>query len=747
VHAPTANATNKDVVARCGRRRKVPKSWLMPRLFTLFLAALACVTALPPRATFAQPGQVTIRGFRFDPVDLQGATAEELVRFGIEEGLQARAPNRNDVPHWRLLQFSRPIDRETRRDLVARGLELQRYMAGVYLERVTLDTVEELRSNGVLGASVLYHPSFKLSPEIRGARLLEPRTFETAQRRAVRGSLLSATAFPATDLDATAREIRRVGGLDVIVEDNSPVRLPGRLVFRLDGAGNERVRALVNVARIEEIESIEEVGEFIRDNAEAAGVNQSGDGTQRTIWNRGLTGQGQVIGIFDYGVADTNHCFFNDPVDNTPGMNHRKLLEVRDQSGISDDDDTGYEHATIVASIAAGDDFNVISTHGAERGGAWAAKLVLVNVYDFMIATPLTSLAVEVGAVAQEANVSSFSWHYQGVGKEGYSAFAVQFDSLARTHEDHLLVAAAGRTDAVWGPPAIAKNSITVSAASFDAMLIAQGYQNNPYMGRRKPDLAAVGCGMRTARGNTCDVTAALTCATSYATPQAAAIAALARQYYVDGLYDGVSRRPTGSLVKATLINSAQDVTLAPGFPSEREGWGVVRLDRTLAFTDSDHVLWIEDVSSTDTRAFQTGEMRDHTFSVPASSQPLKVTLVWTDAPGTAGDGTLKNDLDLEVISPPATNGAMTSYFGNNFNLSIGTSIPGPADTDADNNVEQVIVNAPPIGKWTLRVKAQNIAQIEPGAQGQGYALVATAAKPMATNVPTPNPPNLSDPR
>ena len=77
--------------------------WLMPRLFALFLVAAACTTALPPHATLAQPSQVTIRGFRFDPADVQDASAEYLRNLGIEDGLQARAPARNDGPHWRLL--------------------------------------------------------------------------------------------------------------------------------------------------------------------------------------------------------------------------------------------------------------------------------------------------------------------------------------------------------------------------------------------------------------------------------------------------------------------------------------------------------------------------------------------------------------------------------------------------------------------------------------------------------------------
>jgi subtilase family protein len=591
---------------------RVLERWLMPRWFALFLVAAACTTALPPHATLAQPSQVTIRGFRFDPADVQDASAEYLRDLGIEDGLQARAPARNDGPHWRLLQFSRPIDRETRRDLLARGLELQRYFAGMYLERVTLDTVEALRASGVLRASVLYHPAFKLSPSIRGARLQETRTFQTEQRRRLPGLVLRATTFPtATDLEAVARQIRGVDSdviMDVFVQDNRRVGGPGRVIFRLAGTADQTARALTTVARIDEIESIEEVGEIIPDSAAAASVNQSGNPAQPTIWNRGLAGEGQAIGIFDFGIADTDHCFFRDPAtaNNTPGPGHRKLLEIRNQSQFSEE---GPEHPTYVAAIAAGDDFNAPPAHDAERGGAWAAKLVLANVFDFyevksgqtVLNAPPSTLPIELDAVAQKAYITSYSWHKD----EEYSATAVDFDSFARMHEDHVVVASAGTTNSTkWGPPSIAKNSIAVSAASLTTTQIMDGYKMNPLSGQQKPDLAAVGCGIVTAAptvsGNSCGTVALGVCATSYAAPEAAAIAALARQYYVDGRYDGVARQPTGSLVKATLINSARDVTGQPNFPSVREGWGIVTLDRTLTFSDSDRVLWIEDVRNTD---------------------------------------------------------------------------------------------------------------------------------------------------
>ena len=134
--------------------------------------------------------------------------------------------------------------------------------------------------------------------------------------------------------------------------------------------------------------------------------------------------------------------------------------------------------------------------------------------------------------------------------------------------------------------------------------------------------------------------------------------------------------------------------------------------------------MW--DIRHSDDEALATGEQRSYALVVADGVHPLKVTLVWADYPGESLDGTLRNNLDLEVISPDGA----TTYRGNDFDVAAGSSkTGGPADDV--NNVEQVLVPAPEPGEWTLRVNATNVAfpGFEDGLQGQGYALVATASR------------------
>jgi hypothetical protein len=105
-----------------------------------------------------------------------------------------------------------------------------------------------------------------------------------------------------------------------------------------------------------------------------------------------------------------------------------------------------------------------------------------------------------------------------------------------------------------------------------------------------------------------------------------------------------------------------------------------------------------------------------------ASSQPVHVTLVWTDAPGNPAAGTaLVNNLDLEV-----------SYGGLVFrgNVFSGPSSISGGAADQLNNVENVFLRPGPDGSFVVRVVARNLAgdglPNRPGAIDQDFALVIT---------------------
>ncbi|MEM8859807.1 MAG: S8 family serine peptidase, partial [Chloroflexota bacterium] len=212
---------------------------------------------------------------------------------------------------------------------------------------------------------------------------------------------------------------------------------------------------------------------------------------------------------------------------------------------------------------------------------------------------------------------------------------------------------------------------------------------------------------------------------TSMSNPIAGGAAVVIRDFYqkTDSL------NASAALVKATMINSAVDLLDENNdgandndfpIPNVHEGWGRINLANA---TDGSH-QYVEN-----TAGLSTGNSSSQQVTVAAGT-PLKITLVWSDAPSTANAGTnLVNDLDLVVSGPSGT------FVGNNF--SGGWTQPG-GSADRINNVENVYIQAPAAGTYTISVDAFNIPN-----GPQPYALVIDAdfsSGPQPTDTPTSTP-------
>ena len=150
---------------------------------------------------------------------------------------------------------------------------------------------------------------------------------------------------------------------------------------------------------------------------------------------------------------------------------------------------------------------------------------------------------------------------------------------------------------------------------------------------------------------------------------------------------------PSPAMLKALLVNGAVDMGTAD-IPNANEGWGRVLTPNSIG----DGILREYRDQSTVFNA--TGEQQVITVGIPDPLQPLKVTLVWTDAAGAVGaNPALVNDLDLEVTTGGST------YRGNVF--AAGVSATG-GSADTRNNTEQVLVPVPG-GDATITIKATAI--------------------------------------
>ncbi|HSB14531.1 MAG TPA: S8 family serine peptidase, partial [Bryobacteraceae bacterium] len=184
---------------------------------------------------------------------------------------------------------------------------------------------------------------------------------------------------------------------------------------------------------------------------------------------------------------------------------------------------------------------------------------------------------------------------------------------------------------------------------------------------------------------------------TSFATPAAAGAGALLYTWFRN---KNVTPRP--SLLKAAQISLARPLTgtgqLPPG---DKQGWGKADLTRLPRSSQpSDPYEWNNE--DTVVNPFMTATLPSPggSYRILDATQPVRITAVWTDAPGDPGAGReLVNDLDLTVRIHGAA-----GYFalGNNFAASGRSTIfvtgVSSGTPDTRNNVEQVVFLAAEAG-------------------------------------------------
>ncbi|GAB4224481.1 MAG: hypothetical protein Kow0062_26320 [Acidobacteriota bacterium] len=599
-----------------------------------------------------------------------------------------------------------------------------------------------------------YHPGLRADPVLFDPAVPVP---------AGAGVPLTAHLLAGADVEARAAELAAAGGLVTAVAGGRPPRgagtpVPARIVFL---AARGRLAALRDlVIRWPDTLWLGPRPVWRLLNDDSAWVGQAGlDRPQETpVFDRGIRGEGQVVGVLDTGL-DADMCYFRDDANGPPptvqGLGagspdpaQRKVLIVDflwDQESPSDPTDWDtQDHGTHVAGSIAGDDPATPGRRDHGDGMAPAARLVIQDggygVDDCADLPAIGCPAASLYPFFEQAFAQGARIHSNSYGdRENFTPYNIYSDGSAdadrfmRDHPDFLLVFAAGNNGpgaATVASPATAKNVLAVGATGHGASAgsVASFSSWGPtHDGRIKPDVMAPGSGVISADNdgdvgtNNCSTRSMS--GTSMACPTAAGLAALARQYFTDGFWpsgtavpaDGFT--PSAALVKATLIASAapmENVATPP--PSDEQGWGRIQLDDALYFPDDARRLFVADER---TGFASAGDPPwETTLQVIDGALPLRVVLAWTDEASTpAASVNLVNDLDLEAVSPSGT-----VYRGNVFDA--GASVPG-GTPDRVNNVEVLRVENPESGTWTVRVRPFAVP-----APPQDFALVVTGRLP-----------------
>ncbi len=212
---------------------------------------------------------------------------------------------------------------------------------------------------------------------------------------------------------------------------------------------------------------------------------------------------------------------------------------------------------------------------------------------------------------------------------------------------------------------------------------------------------------------------------TSHSTPALAGGAALLRQYFING---GLAP-PSPAMTKAYLTNTARymtGVSANDNLFSNNQGMGMLNLG--MAFDAAARQLRDQTDSFT-----STGQSLSYNYVVADASKPLRISLAWTDVPGTpAAQGALVNNLDLVVQV------GSTVYRGNVFS---GASSATGGTADSKNNLESVFLPAGTAAGTTVNITISALSIAGDGIPGnaapldQDFALVAYNAAPGGPNM------------
>ncbi len=664
--------------------------------------------AATPPAAGGPP--IRLAAMSFDPLTADIASDQE-------QGLYLAAFPGDGLGYY-LVQFSGPITAANVNALKAAGAEVFDYIPE-FAFIVKMNAAAQTKVAALSGVRWvgLYQPAYRLAsdllPYAQAAQpgRQSPGAHSSANLTSDAAPLtLAVSVFRGESLAAAAAEVEALGG---VVLDQSETAWQGKLKVTLPST------ALADLAAFPGVRWIEAAPQWELHNDKADNVMGV-----REVWStHGLYGAGQTVAVCDTGLdqGSTSPGSLHDDFENGSGVS--RVTALLDRVGDGAEDRNSGHGSHVAGSVLGNGDLSGATpgTHtypeDARVGMAPEANLVFQAVEND--AGELVGIPNDLNELFSQAASNGANLHTDSWGADVGGAYTSDSEAVDQYMWDHknfaiLFSAANAGVDAdangvvdlySLGSPATAKNCITVGASENDRPSISttwgQGWPDDftvdpinsdpmanntaglaafssrgPTLdGRYKPDIVAPGSFIASVRSSLAtetgwgviDANYMYMGGTSMATPLTAGAMALIRQFYTDN--EGVAT-PSAALLKATLINGATDIN--PGQygtggtreipttrPTNVAGWGRVNIENSI-FPSGSRVMTYTD----NTAGLSTGQTRSYNYYVGSSAEPLRVTLAWTDYPGSpASSGALVNDLDLKVVGPTGT-----TYYPNNAN-------------------------------------------------------------------------------
>jgi hypothetical protein len=341
-------------------------------------------------------------------------------------------------------------------------------------------------------------------------------------------------------------------------------------------------------------------------------------------------------------------------------------------------------HASIMATLIAGGGNSGPGGEGAARQAGIASASYASLLPDANAS--LTGLGVSV----QNHSYGTGIENYYGLEALGYDQQTRQLPTLLHVFSSGNQGTGTSTSGPYQGLAGVAnltgqfkmsKNSVSVGATNALGQVAALSSRGPAHDGRVKPELVAYG-----------------DAGSSDAAALVSGAALLVQQAYRDRT-NGSNGLPPAALVRAALINSADDV-------------GRAEVDFVSGFGQLDALGAVRTIldGRYQTGALAQGQEQLISLTIPAGTQQVKITLAWTDPEATANASpALVNDLDLTLLGP----GGIARWLP--WTLSTYPSLDSLTRAarrrpDHLNNVEQITLTQPAAGTYQLRVRGYRVA-------------------------------------
>ncbi|HEX5041331.1 MAG TPA: S8 family serine peptidase [Candidatus Polarisedimenticolaceae bacterium] len=673
--------------------------------------------------------------------------------------MAAKGGNRHVV-----VQFRAPLSEDDRKELESLGIRLGAYVgADAYFAALPAGAdTDGLRALPSLLAVDAIQPQWKLHPQLLGGNVPEFSIVDASKKERV--AAVYVVFHPDVDLKGEGLPlIDAMGGTvrsTMSVINGAVAELPENRIPEL--AADDRVQW------VEPPLSLLQGNNFENAVAIEARDTTTPLGTPFGPYPYNLNGTGIMVMVYDNGTArGTHNAFAGRLVVGEPGVNPSP----------------GAEHPTHVAGTIGSNGGN---TRRKQHAGM-APNALMVS-YGLQPRGSGISLYTDPGDIETDYGTAIENYHADIAN----NSIGMNIESSTASPADCAMQGDYGVTDGlidgivrgglgspfrvVWAngnerkgsvcnieehsgdgyysiaPPAGAKNHITVGAVN--APLILQFPDSLPIVfpddsmtyfsswgptddGRMKPDVSAPGCQASLPlpdclafqlddRPNECGVMSVsndsdskhtrVLWGTSMAAPTVTgALALLLQDYRAD--FPAPHPLPRNSTLKVLLAQTAVDRGNVG--PDYQFGYGSIRIKQAIDQRRAIGRFRESEVTQ--------GGLQPYYMTVASGTAELKVTIAWDDYPGTpntSGDAALVNDLDVIVRAP---NGVV--YYPWTLDPSSPASPAVRTARNTRDNIEQVLVDNPTAGTWSIEVTGYNVPQ-----GPQSFSITASSALcPTAT--------------